>query len=129
MTLILFVLMAWAPGAMASPHHHNGEQVSPFDKKQGAPSAHCILKSHTHFGFCPHSLPSKDKTAEFLIAADCGGKTPGTLPSHSSASKNLTVWFETPATPVFIVVGNMKNILSSYDFHLFDLLDPPPRFS
>ena len=129
--LFAFVACIWVSGAMASSHHHHEQHqaVSPFDNTQVAPSAHCILKNHAHFGFCPHSLLPKDYVAEFQIASDCGGKTPGTVPSNISASKNLTVLPATREAPVFMIVENMTRVAPSYDFHFLDPLDHPPRFS
>ena len=121
----------WVAGAMASPHHEHKEYqtVSPFDKKQDAQSAHCILNSHTHFGFCPHSLSPKNNVGEFWIATDCGGKTPGTVPTNLSISKNLSVIPLSSETPAFISVDNITRVLPQYSFELFDPLEHPPRFS
>lgn len=130
---VLFSCVAciWASVAMASSHHHHIEHqaISPFDKTQNSPSAHCILRNHTHFGFCPHSLSPKDYVAGFQIASDCGGQTPGTIPSNTSASKNLTVLPATWEAPVFKFVETMTRVFSSYDFRFVDPLDHPPRFS
>ena len=127
--LFIFVACVWVSGALALPNHNHGEHqaVSPFDKKQDTRSATCLLNSHAHYGFCPHSL--LDYADGFRIASDCGSKVPGTVPSNISASKNLTVLPVTQEAPVFIVVENMTRVIPSYDFHFFDPLDHPPRFN
>ena len=128
--LFLFVACVWISGAIASPYHHHEEYqtVSPFDKKQDTRSAHCILRSHTHLGFCPHMLP-KGNAGGVQIAPDCGGKAPGAVPPNTSASKNLTVLPATGEIPIFMFAENMTRVFPLYDFHLPDPLDHPPRFS
>ena len=129
--LFSFVACLCVSGAMASSHHdHKAHQVvSPFDNTQDSPSAHCILKNHTHFGFCPHSLLSKNNVAGLQIALDCGGKTPGTVPSNFSPSKNLAALPASMRAPVFMIVENKISVFPSYNFHLFDPIYHPPRFS
>lgn len=129
--LFSFVACLWVSGAMASSHHdHKAHQaVSPFDNTQDSPSAHCILKNHTHFGFCPHSLLSTNNVAGLQIASDCGGKTPGTIPYSFSPGKNLSVVSATMGFPVFRVAEKITIALPSYNFQLLDSIYHPPRFN
>lgn len=133
---ILIVVIVWAllgaTNALAKAHdhedhsHHQGHMVSPFEAKKEAPSLHCLLRSHNHQGFCPHSNPGKNQNTPISIAADCGGKTSGALPGTSSFQNDF-------AQAIFIPLklGSSNTLLISSKFSSFsrfiDALDPPPR--
>ncbi len=129
---ILIVVLVWAlfgaTNAMAKPHmhgeHHEHQTVSPFDGKKDAPSLHCLLRSHTHQGFCPHSKPERSQTAK--IAADCGGNTSGAIPNSTSFGSEFADASATPLTHSSPDEKLTPIVLMSY--HSFiDSLDPPPR--
>ena len=131
---ILLVVLAWAllgaNNALAKAHDHGQHQnhhdtiVSPFDIEKEVRSLHCIIRSHTHQGFCPHAKPDRDQTAH--IATDCSGKTAPTIPSTSSFSNDFS---ETS----FLALSHYSpdKILASSnmpsDDFFIDPLDPPPR--
>jgi len=131
---ILIVVLVWAlfgtTNALAKSHvhgdHHEHQTttVSPFDGKKEVKSLHCLLRSHTHQGFCPHSKPERSQTA--TIATDCGGKTTPSIPNNTSFSNDFgAAGFSLQShyspdeklTPI---------VFMSYH-RIIDSLDPPPR--
>jgi hypothetical protein len=129
--ILLLVVLAWAllgaNNALAMAHNHGQHQntiVSPFDIEKEVRSLHCIIRSHTHQGFCPHAKPERNQTAH--IATDCGGKTTPTIPNTTSFSNDFS---ET----IFLAMSHYSQdkILASSNmpsYHFFiDSLDPPPR--
>lgn len=131
---LLLVVLAWAllgtSNALAKAHDHGNHQhpqstiVSPFDGEKEVRSLHCVLRSHTHQGFCPHSKPERSQTAN--IATDCGGKTTPSIPNTTSFSNDsgessfLTLNHYSP--------GKMLVLSEMLSYHRFiDSLDPPPR--
>jgi hypothetical protein len=131
---ILIVVLVWAlfgaTNAMAKSHihgdHHQHQTttVSPFAGKKEVQSLHCLLRAHTHQGFCPHSKPERNQTAQ--IATDCGGNASGAIPNSTSFGSEFA---EASATPLIQSSPDEKLtpiVLMSY--HRFiDSLDPPPR--
>ena len=130
---ILIVVLVWAlfgaTNAMAKPHihgnhhHHQTTTVSPFDGKNEAPSLHCLLKAHTHQGFCTHSKPARSQTAQ--IATDCGGNTSGAIPNSTSFGSEFA---EASATSQIQTSPDEKlTPIVLMPYHSFiDSLDPPP---
>ena len=132
--ILLSVVLAWvllgSNNALAKAHdhgqHHNHKDTiaSPFDIEKEVRSLHCIIRSHTHQGFCPHSKPERSQTAN--IATDCGGKTTPSIPNTTSFSNDsgeasfLTLNHYSP--------GKMLVPSEMLSYHRFiDSLDPPPR--
>ena len=132
--ILLLVVLAWAllgsKNALAKVHDHGQHQkhqdtiASPFDIENEVRSLHCIIRSHTHQGFCPHAKPERNQTAH--IATDCGGKTTPTIPNTTSFSNDfsatifLTMSHYSPDKILF------SSHIPSYLFFI-DSLDPPPR--
>ena len=131
---ILIVVLVWAllgaSNILAKSHVHGDHHqhqittVSPFDGDKEDRSLHCLLRSHTHQGFCPHSKPERSQTAN--IATDCGGKTTPSIPNTTSFSNDsgeasfLTLNHYSP--------GKMLVPSEMLSYHRFiDSLDPPPR--
>jgi hypothetical protein len=128
--LLLVVLVCVFLGAniaLANSHDHGQHQntiVSPFDVEKEVPSLHCIIRAHTHQGFCPHEKSERNQTTQ--IATDCGGQTTPTIPKTASFSNDFS---ETS----FLALSHyspdkilVSSDISSYHFFI-DLLDPPPR--
>lgn len=125
-SVLLFATNALAQGQHHGAHHshHQGHSASPFDVKNETKSLHCQLQSHTHFGFCPHSVTGKN--TPLAIAADCGGKTSGSIPNSTSFNGDFAEINN--FSYVHFLPGNKlaSSIVSNY--HRFiDTLDPPPR--
>jgi hypothetical protein len=132
--ILLLVVLAWAllgaNNVLAKAHDHGQHQnhqdriVSPFDIEKEVRSLHCVIRTHTHQGFCPHAKPERNQTAH--IANDCGGKTTPTIPNTTSFSNDFS---ETS----FLALSHysLEKILASShmpSYHFFiDSLDPPPR--
>ena len=132
--IILLVVLAWAllgsNNALAKAHDHGQYQnhqetiVSPFDIEKEVRSLHCIIRSHTHQGFCPHAKPERNQTAH--IANDCGGKTTSTIPNTTSFSNDCSetsFLAQSHYSPGKILASSH---MTSYHFFI-DSLDPPPR--
>ena len=130
---ILIVVLVWAlfgtTNALAKAHVHGDHHahqtttVSPFDAKKEVKSLHCVLKGHTHQGFCPHSKPERSQTA--TIATDCGGKTTPSIPNATNFGSELaeTYFFSL----IHISPENKLTPTVSSLYHRFtDSLDPPP---
>ncbi len=130
---ILIVVLVWAlfgaTSALAKPHMHGDHHqhqttsVSPFDGKKEDRSLHCLLRAHTHQGFCPHSKPERSQTAH--IATDCGGNTSGAIPNSTSFGSEFV---EASATPLIQISPDERFtpiVLMSYQSFI-DSLDPPP---
>lgn len=130
---ILIMVLVWAlfgaTNALAKPHMHGDHHehqittVSPFEGKKDAPSLHCLLKSHTHQGFCPHSKPERGQTA--TIATDCGGKTTPSIPNTTNFSSELAEMH------FFLLIhispeNKLTPTVSSLYHRFTDSLDPPP---
>ena len=132
--ILLLVVLAWAllgsNNALAKAHDHGQHQnyqdiiVSPFDIEKEVRSLHCIIRSHTHQGFCPHAKSERNQNA--YIATDCGGKETPTIPNSTSFSNDFS---ETS----FLALSHYspdKILASSHmpSYHFFiDSLDHPPR--
>jgi hypothetical protein len=132
--ILLSVVLAWvllgSNNALAKAHdhgqHHNHKDtiVSPFDVEKEVPSLHCIIRDHTHQGFCPHEKSERNQTTQ--IATDCGGQTTPSIPNTASFSNDFS---ETS----FLVLSHYSpdTIMASSkipSYHSFiDSLDPPPR--
>jgi hypothetical protein len=132
--ILLLVVLAWAllgtNNALAKSHDHGQHQnhqdtiVSPFDIEKEVRSLHCIIRSHTHQGFCPHAKPERDQTAH--IANDCGGKTTSTIPNTTSFSNDCSetsFLAQSHYSPGKILASSH---MTSYHFFI-DSLNPPPR--
>jgi hypothetical protein len=131
---ILIVILAWAllgaANALAMSHDHGDHQlhqnaiVSPFDGKKEVRSMHCLLRGHSHQGFCPHSKSERSQTD--TIASDCGGKTTPSIPNTTSFSNDFGI-------AVFVLRSHYSPdekltpiVFKSYH-NFIDSLDPPPR--
>ena len=123
----LCALMGASSAFAGTHHHHNGavesELVSPFDKKQGGKSLHCLLNNHHRDGFCPHK--GLDSSATQKISVDCHGKESGTLPSTS---------FQNDYFQNNIFVSDLRCLSSEIPIGKFltfqqylTLQDPPPE--
>jgi len=132
--ILLLVALASAllgsNNALAKVHDHGQHQnhqdtiVSPFDIEKEVRSLHCIIRSHTHQGFCPHAKPERNQTAH--IANDCGGKTTSTIPNTTSFSNDCSetsFLAQSHYSPGKILASSH---MTSYHFFI-DSLDPPPR--
>ena len=128
--VILALFLLGAKNAIAKAHDHGQHQnyqdiiVSPFDIEKEVRSLHCIIRSHTHQGFCPHAKPERNHTAH--IATDCGGKTTPTIPNTTSFSNDFseTSFLELSHYSPDTIMASSQ--IPSY--HSFiDSLDPPPR--
>jgi hypothetical protein len=132
--ILLLVVLAWGflgpNNALAKTHDHGQHQnhqdtiVSPFDIEKEVRSLHCIIRTHTHQGFCPHAKPERNQSAH--IATDCGGKTTPTIPNSTSSSNdfsemNFVALFDYSPDKI---LGSSH--MPSYHFFI-DSLDPPPR--
>jgi hypothetical protein len=128
--VILALFLLGAKNAIAKAHDHGQHQnhqesiVSPFDIDKEVQSLHCLIRSHTHQGFCPHAKPERNQTAR--ISTDCGGQTTPTIPNTASFSNDF-------GETSFLALSNYtpdkilaSSHISSYHFFI-DLLDPPPR--
>lgn len=131
---LMVLALAWAllgaSNALAKAHDHGNHQhpqntiVSPFNGEKEVRSLHCVLRSHTHQGFCPHSKPERSQTAN--IATDCGGKTTPSIPnttSFSNDSGEASFLTQNHYSPDKMLVPS--DMLSYHRF--IDSLDPPPR--
>jgi hypothetical protein len=128
--VVLACVLLGANNALAKAHDHRQHQnhqitiVSPFDIEKEVRSLHCIIRTHTHQGFCPHAKPDRDQTAH--IATDCGGKTIPTIPNAKSFSNDFG-----EMSFLELSLYSPDKILASSDmpsYHFFiDSLDPPPR--
>jgi hypothetical protein len=128
--VILTCVLLGANNALAKAHDHGQHQnhqnsiVSPFDIEKEVRSLHCIIRTHTHQGFCPHAKPDRDQASH--IASDCGGKTTPTIPNTTSFSND----FRETSFLTLSHYSRDKLLASSnkpsYQFFI-DLLDPPPR--
>jgi hypothetical protein len=132
--ILLIIVLVWAllgvNNALAKAHDHGQHQyyqdtiVSPFDLDKEVRSLHCLLRTHTHQGFCPHAKSERNQTAQ--IATDCGGKTTPTIPNATSFSSDF-------GEMSFLALSHYspdKILTSSHipSYHFFiDSLDPPPR--
>ena len=129
---IVLLMLAWvllgASNAFALGHdhgqHHQNTIVSPFDSKKEVRSLHCVLRGHSHQGFCPHSKVERSQTAS--LASDCGGKTTPSIPNTASFSNDFGV-------AGFILQSHYSSdkkltpiVFMSY-LRFIDSLDPPPR--
>jgi hypothetical protein len=131
--LLVFVL-AWvllgANNALAKAHdhgqHHNHKDTisSPFDIEKEVRSLHCMIRTHTHQGFCPHTKPERNQSVH--ITTECGGKKNPTIPNTTSFSNDfsetsfLTLNHHSPDK----LLASLHK--TSYQFFI-DSLDPPPR--
>jgi hypothetical protein len=132
--ILLSVVLAWvllgSNNALAKAHdhgqHHNHKDtiVSPFDIEKEVRSLHCIIRTHTHQGFCPHTKPERNRSAH--IATDCGGKETPAIPNSTSFSNDFseTSFLALSHYSPGIIMASSQ--IPSY--HSFiDSLDPPPR--
>jgi hypothetical protein len=128
MTFLLVTTSAFAQGQHHEMRysHHQSHAVSPFDGDKANTSLHCLLKSQTHHGFCPHSEFGPKNAHSFIIATDCGGKTSGTIPNLTSFHGDFAEinYFSYN----YFLLGNKLASSGVSPFHRFiDSLDPPPR--
>jgi hypothetical protein len=128
--MVLVLAILGTNNALANAHNHGQHQnhqytiVSPFDIDKEVQSLHCLIRSHTHQGFCPHAKPESNQTAR--ISTDCGGQTTPTIPNTTSFSNDFG---ETSFLALNHYAPNkilVSSHISSYRFFI-DLLDPPPR--
>lgn len=127
--VLMWVLLS-ATSALAMSHQHGDHQhqnsvVSPFDGQQEV-QPHCVLRGHTHQGFCPHSKHQRDQTTR--IAADCGGKTSGAVPRNIESSKNLVALSTFAGDSVFHAFKKVIEVSSSSHLQFLDTSVPPPKF-
>ena len=125
-SVLLVATNALAQGQHHEAHHshHQSHTASPFDVKSETKSLHCQLQSHTHFGFCPHSITGKN--TPLTIAADCGGKTSGSIPNSTSFSSDIAEL--SYISSINLLPGKNLAFAGTITFHRFiDSLDPPPR--
>jgi hypothetical protein len=131
---LLLVFFAWAllssNNALSKAHDHGQLQkhqdtiVSPFDSKKEVRSLHCLMRTHTHQGICPHSKSESNQTV--YIANDCGGKKTPTIPNTTSFSNDFgKMSFLTLTHYSSDKMLTPSHMLSYYCF--IDSLDPPPR--
>ena len=130
LSVVLALVLLVSNNALAKAHDHGQHQnhqesiVSPFDIDKEVQSLHCLIRSHTHQGFCPHAKPERNQTAR--ISTDCGGQTTPTIPNTASFSNDF-------GETSFLALNHYtpdKILASSHMsfYHFFiDLLDPPPR--
>ena len=130
MILVLAWILFGASNALAKAHdhgqhqHHQNTIVSPFDVEKEVPSLHCIIRAHTHQGFCPHEKSERNQIAQ--IATDCGGKEATAIPNSTSFSNDFseTSFLELSHYSPDTIMASSQ--IPSY--HSFiDSLDPPPR--
>ena len=128
MTFLLVTTSAFAQGQHHEVRHSHNQShaVSPFDGNKESKSLHCLLKSHTHQGFCPHSESGPKNAHSFIIATDCGGKTSGTIPNLTSFHSDLAEinYF---SYNHFLSGNKLASSPVSHFHHFTDTLDPPPR--
>ena len=116
--------------ALAQFHNHEGHHqrgvTSPFEVEKKRISLHCLIKLHTQYGYCPHSMPSTGDKKTLSIASDCGGKAPGALPNTAPFNYDFTEVVSTPRITNYLKSGFIFDQLILYH-RLKDSISPPPK--
>ena len=125
--LVISLLLLPVVQASGSPAHDHGT-ISPFDQQQYGHKLYCELnKHHLLRAFCPHSFAEKNQE-KHVIASDCGGKTPETLPTFGSDNTSMfssgIVHFNFDLAPAS---RKRSCPFCSFGFFLSDQIDHPPQ--